>query len=84
MDTISWCDFALFMPFKFQISVIQVGKSLEVTIQVEVARHLKIEKGDTVEMWLDNHHIITEKKQWPQKGAISLKTNFPSSIPQLF
>ena len=51
------------MSVKFQISVVQVGKSLEVTILVEVARHLKIEKGDIVEMWVDNHHIITEKKE---------------------
>ena len=72
------------MSVKFQISVVQVGKSLEVTILVEVARHLKIEKGDIVEMWVDNYHIITEKKECPQRGAISLNTNFLLSILQLF
>jgi bifunctional DNA-binding transcriptional regulator/antitoxin component of YhaV-PrlF toxin-antitoxin module len=50
------------MPVKFEISVVQVGKSLKITIPVEVARHLSIEKGDVVEMWVDNSHIIVKKK----------------------
>jgi bifunctional DNA-binding transcriptional regulator/antitoxin component of YhaV-PrlF toxin-antitoxin module len=50
------------MPVKFEISVVQVGKSLKVTIPIEVARHLNIEKGDVVEMWADNSHIIVKKK----------------------
>lgn len=53
----------MLMPVKFEISVVQVGKSLKVTIPVEIARHMKIEKGDTVEMWVDNSHIILEKKK---------------------
>ena len=53
----------MLMPVKFEISVVQVGKSLKVTIPVEVARHLNIKKGDTVEMWVDNGHIILEKKE---------------------
>ena len=53
----------MLMPVKFEISVVQVGKSLKVTIPVEVARHLNIKKGDTVEMWVDNGHIILEKKK---------------------
>jgi len=52
----------MLMPVKFEISVVQVGKSLKVTIPVEIARHLNIKKGDTVEMWVDNNHIIIEKK----------------------
>lgn len=51
------------MPVKFVISVVQVGKSLKITIPVEVARHLELEKGDTVQLWVDNQHIIVEKKQ---------------------
>jgi len=50
------------VPVKFEISVVQVGKSLKITIPVEVARHLSIEKGDTVELWVDNNHMIVEKK----------------------
>lgn len=49
------------MPIKFDISVVQVGKSLKITIPVEVARHLDIEKGDTVRLWVDNNHIMVEK-----------------------
>jgi antitoxin component of MazEF toxin-antitoxin module len=51
------------MPVKFEISVVQVGKSLKVTIPVEITRHLKLEKGDLVEMWVDNSHIIINKKR---------------------
>ena len=50
------------MPVKFEISVVQVGKSLKVTIPIEVTRHLSIEKGDIVEMWVDNRHIVVKKK----------------------
>ena len=50
------------MPVKFKISVVQVGKSLKVTIPVELAAHLKLSKGDSVWMWADNNHIIIEKK----------------------
>ena len=53
----------MLMPVKFEISVVQVGKSLKVTIPVEIARHLKIKKGDSVEMWVDNSHILMEKKE---------------------
>jgi len=51
------------MPVKFEISVVLVGKSLKVTIPVEIARHLNIKKGDTVDMWVDGCHIIIEKKE---------------------
>ena len=53
----------MFMPVKFEISVVLVGKSLKITIPVEVAKHLDIEKGDTVLLWVDNQHIVVEKKQ---------------------
>lgn len=52
----------MFVPVKFEISVVQVGKSLKITIPKEVARHLDLEKGDTVELWVDNQHMIVEKK----------------------
>ena len=52
----------MLMPVKFEVKAVQVGNSLKVTIPVEVTRHLGIKKGDTVEMWVDNSHIILEKK----------------------
>ena len=51
------------VPVRFEISVVQVGKSLKITIPVEVARHLSIKKGDAVQLWVDNKHIIVEKKE---------------------
>jgi len=39
------------------------GNSLKITVPVEVARHLGIGKGDTVDLWVDNNHIIVEKKK---------------------
>ena len=53
----------MLMPVKFEISVVQVGKSLKVTIPVEIARHLNIKKGDSVEMWVENNHVIIQKKK---------------------
>lgn len=53
----------MYMPVKFEISVVQVGKSLKITIPVEVCRHLEIEKGDVVALWVDNNHMIVEKKK---------------------
>lgn len=51
------------MPIKFEISVVQVGKSLKITIPVEICKHLNIKKGDTVLMSVDDDHIIVEKKE---------------------
>ncbi len=51
------------MPIKFELSVMQVGNSLRVTIPKEVAKHLDIEKGDTMELWVNNSTIIMEKKE---------------------
>jgi AbrB family looped-hinge helix DNA binding protein len=48
---------------KFELSVMQVGNSLRITVPKEVAKHLKLKKGDTVELWVDNNHIIVEKKE---------------------
>ena len=50
------------VPIKFEISVVQVGNSLKITIPKEVAKHLEIKKGDTVDLWVDNNHMIVEKK----------------------
>ena len=50
------------MPVKFKLSVMQVGNSLRITIPKEIAEHLQIKKGDTVQLWVDDTHIIVEKK----------------------
>ena len=50
------------MPIKFELSVMQVGNSLRITIPKEVAKHLNLKKGDTVDLWVDNSHIIVEKR----------------------
>jgi antitoxin component of MazEF toxin-antitoxin module len=50
------------MPVKFTLKAAQVGNSLKVTIPKELCEHVGLEKGDTVQMWADNNHIIIEKK----------------------
>jgi AbrB family looped-hinge helix DNA binding protein len=53
------------MPIKFEVSVMQVGSSLRITVPKEVAQHLKIKKGDKLTMYSDNSHVILEKKEDP-------------------
>jgi AbrB family looped-hinge helix DNA binding protein len=50
------------MPVKFEVSVMQVGSSLRITIPKEVAQHLQVKKGDRLVMYADNSHVILEKK----------------------
>jgi AbrB family looped-hinge helix DNA binding protein len=51
------------MPLKIEVSVMQVGTSLRITIPKEVVAHLDIKKGDKVQLWADNSHVILEKKK---------------------
>jgi AbrB family looped-hinge helix DNA binding protein len=51
------------MPIKFEVSVMQVGNSLRITVPKEVARHLQIKKGDKLIMYSDNGRVILEKKE---------------------
>jgi len=51
------------MPVKFEVSVMRVGNSLRATIPKEIAAHLTLKKGDIIIMWVDNSHIIMEKKK---------------------
>ena len=53
----------MYMPVRFEMSVVQVGNSLKVTIPKEVAKHLAIEKGDSVELWVNDGQMILEKKK---------------------
>jgi AbrB family looped-hinge helix DNA binding protein len=50
------------MPVKFTVSVVLVGKSLKVTIPKELCEHLGLKKGDQVQLWADNSHVVLEKK----------------------
>ena len=50
------------MPIKFEVSVMQVGNSLRITVPKEVALHLQIKKGDKLIMYSDNSHVVIEKK----------------------
>jgi bifunctional DNA-binding transcriptional regulator/antitoxin component of YhaV-PrlF toxin-antitoxin module len=50
------------LPVKFTVSVVQVGKSLKVTVPKEICEHLGLKKGDSVSMWVDDSHISMEKK----------------------
>ena len=50
------------MPVKFEISVVLVGKSLKITIPVEIVRHLGLARGDKVHVYVDNNRMIVEKK----------------------
>jgi putative addiction module antidote len=49
------------VPVKFKIKVGKVGNSLRVVIPREIAEHVGLKKGDTIEMWADDGHVIIEK-----------------------
>jgi bifunctional DNA-binding transcriptional regulator/antitoxin component of YhaV-PrlF toxin-antitoxin module len=48
---------------KFTVSVVQVGKSLKVTVPKEICEYLGLCKGDTVTMWADDSRLIVEKRR---------------------
>lgn len=50
------------MPIKFEVSVMQVGNSLRITVPKQVAQHLQIKKGDKLIMYSDNGRVLIEKK----------------------
>lgn len=56
------CETVMLMPVKFEVSVMQVGSSLRITVPKEVASHLGLKKGDKVSMICDDSHAIIEKK----------------------
>jgi AbrB family looped-hinge helix DNA binding protein len=57
------------MPIKFEVSVMQVGNSLRITVPKEVAQHLQIKKGDKLLMYSDNSHVVLEKKKEKEEKA---------------
>jgi antitoxin component of MazEF toxin-antitoxin module len=50
------------MPVRFEGSVMQVGNSLRITIPQEIAKHLDLERGDAIELWVNDHSMVMEKK----------------------
>jgi antitoxin component of MazEF toxin-antitoxin module len=60
------------MTVKFEGSVMQVGNSLTVTIPHEIAKHMDLERGDIVELWVSNHRMVMEKKVMASCSRYSL------------
>jgi AbrB family looped-hinge helix DNA binding protein len=53
----------MLMPVKFEVSAMQVGSSIRITLPKEVREHLNVQKGDKLLMYADNSHVIIEKKK---------------------
>lgn len=51
------------VPVKFELSLMKVRSSLRTTIPKEICEYLKLNKGDKILMWVDDGHIIIEKKK---------------------
>jgi antitoxin component of MazEF toxin-antitoxin module len=49
------------MPVEFEMSVVQVGNSLRVTLPVEIVKAMGLKKGDKVGMVLENSHLRLRK-----------------------
>ena len=52
------------MSVKFEGTVLKVGNSLRITIPQEIATQLNLERGDAVELWVRNHSMLMEKKNF--------------------
>ena len=50
------------MPIMFEISVVKVGGSLRMTIPKEIADAMKIDKGDKLEVTMNNGQMVVKKK----------------------
>ena len=50
------------MPIMFEISVVKVGGSLRMTIPKEIASAMKIDKGDKLEVTMNNGEMVVKKK----------------------
>jgi bifunctional DNA-binding transcriptional regulator/antitoxin component of YhaV-PrlF toxin-antitoxin module len=49
------------VPVEFEVSLVQVGHSLRVTIPVEVVRALKLKKGEKLGLSLTDHEIVLRR-----------------------
>ncbi len=50
------------MPVEFEISVVQVGNSLRMTVPKPIARAMNLAKGDTVLVSMTNGDMIVRKQ----------------------
>lgn len=50
------------MPIMFEISVVKVGGSLRMTIPKEIADAMKIDKGDKLEVTMNNGEMVVKKR----------------------
>ena len=48
---------------KFKVKTNRVGKSLRITLPVEIADYLHLEEGDIAELWEEGGKIIIAKKE---------------------
>ncbi len=51
------------MPIEFEISVVQVGNSLRMTIPKQIAKAMKLVKGDTLIVSMTNGDMIVKKQE---------------------
>jgi antitoxin component of MazEF toxin-antitoxin module len=51
------------MPITFERTVFKSGDSLRVTIPMEIVRALDIKEKEALKIWLDEPHIVMEKKK---------------------
>ena len=54
-------------PVEFEMSVVQVGNSLRVTLPVEIVKAMGLKKGDKVGMVLENSHL--RLRMLPKQGT---------------
>ena len=50
------------MPIEFEISVVKVGNSLRMTIPKEIARAMRVDKGDVLLVSMNNSEMVVRKK----------------------
>jgi len=50
------------MPIEFEISVVTVGNSLRMTIPKEIARAMRVGKGDVLLVTMNNSEMVVRKK----------------------
>lgn len=49
------------MAVPFKVKVVKIGNSIRMTIPKQVAEHLKIQEGDTLQITVQNDEIIVKK-----------------------
>ena len=51
------------MPIEFEISVVKVGNSLRMTIPKQIAKAMKLVKGDTLLVSMTNSDMVVRKRE---------------------